>query len=63
MALIRQFLNGMPLWFGIGFLAPLIAQCLQALAWSVPFGMTPLGFGLALGGLLGVAATARGRWL
>ena len=63
MALIQQLLNGMPLWFGIGFLAPLIAQCLVALGWSAPLGLTPLSLGLALGGVLGAVATLRGRWL
>ena len=63
MALFRHFLNWMPLWFGIGFLAPLIAQSLVALGWPAPLGMTPLTFGLATGGLLGTVATLRGRWL
>ena len=52
-----------PLIFGIGFLAPLIDQALRALGWPAPFGLTTLLFGLLVGGLLGVLATVRGRWV
>ncbi len=52
-----------PLIFGIGFLAPLIAQSMDALALSAPFGAANLAFGLAVGAVLGALATVRGRWV
>ena len=62
-ASIRFILNLGPLFFGLGFLAPLIMQSMAALGWTPPFGLTPLVFGLALGGGLGLLANLRGRWI
>jgi hypothetical protein len=56
------FLFG-PLFFGLAFLAPLTAQLIERFGWAAPFGLSPLQFGLALGGLLGLIATIRGRWV
>ena len=63
MTLLRYLFAVGPLLFGIGFLAPLIAQSLSALGWSAPFGLAPLAFGLLLGGTLGLIANVRGRWV
>ena len=52
-----------PILFGAAFLAPLIAQSLEAASLPVPFGLEPIHFGLALGLPLGVVAAIRGRWL
>ncbi|NQY15415.1 MAG: hypothetical protein HRT81_16395 [Henriciella sp.] len=52
-----------PLLFGIGFLAPLSAQIIQAMGWTPPFGLTPLMTGLILGGAYGLLAQIRGRWV
>lgn len=52
-----------PVLFGIGFLAPLIAQSLQAASLPAPLGLTPIQFGLALGSSMGVIARLRGRWI
>ncbi|MEE2877424.1 MAG: hypothetical protein VX593_00340 [Pseudomonadota bacterium] len=52
-----------PLIFAFGFLAPLIAQLIQATGMSLPYGVTPLGAGLILAGLLGLVAQLRGRWI
>jgi hypothetical protein len=52
-----------PILFGVAFLAPLIAQSLEATSWPVPFGLAPIHFGLALGLSLGVVAALRGRWI
>ncbi len=52
-----------PLIFGVGFLAPLIAQSMDALALNAPFGVANLSFGLVVGASLGALATARGRWV
>ncbi|MGH0029917.1 MAG: hypothetical protein ACQGVC_09010 [Myxococcota bacterium] len=52
-----------PVLFGVAFLAPLIAQSLEAASWPAPFGVAPIHFGLALGLGLGVVAALRGRWV
>lgn len=52
-----------PLLFGLGFLAPLIAQSLEALSLTPPMGLSPLALGLAVGGVLGLIANIRGRWV
>lgn len=63
MAVLRAIFSVGPLLFGLGFLAPLIAQSLQALAVTTPLGLPPLAIGLAVGGVLGLVATLRGRWV
>ncbi len=52
-----------PVLFGVAFLAPLIAQSLEAASLPAPFGLAPIHFGLALGLSLGVIAAMRGRWV
>jgi hypothetical protein len=52
-----------PLLFGIGFLAPLSAQIIQAMGWTPPFGLTPLMTGLIVGSTYGLLAQIRGRWI
>ena len=52
-----------PVLFGIGFLAPLIAQILERADVALPFGFTPLMVGLIVGPALGLAAKLRGRWI
>ena len=52
-----------PLLFGIGFLAPLTSQIIQAMAWTPPLGFTPLATGLIIGGAYGLIAQVRGRWV
>ena len=63
MTLLRYLFAVGPLLFGVGFLAPLIAQSLDALGWPAPLGLTPLAFGLVVGGALGLIANLRGRWV
>jgi hypothetical protein len=53
----------MPFFFGIGFIAPLIAQSTAALRIAAPFGLSPVVLGLAIGASWGLYATLRGRWL
>ena len=50
-----------PVLFGFAFLAPLIAQSLEAASLPVPFGVAPIHLGLALGLSLGIVAAIRGR--
>ena len=52
-----------PLLFGFGFLAPLTAQLIVAAGWTPPLGLTPLVSGLIVGGVLGLMAQIRGRWI
>ena len=51
------------MFFGIGFIAPLIAQSMMALHIAPPFGLSPVAVGLLIGGPWGLYATLRGRWL
>lgn len=52
-----------PILFGALFIAPLIAQSLEAASLPAPFGLQPLYFGLGIGLTLGVVAALRGRWI
>lgn len=52
-----------PLYFGIAFLAPVIAATLVSLGITAPFGLTPLAVGLMIGGLMGGIASLRRSWL
>ena len=53
----------MPLLFGIGFVAPVIAQLMAVWGWEAPLGMERIVFGLLLGASWGLYATIRGRWI
>ena len=59
-AVLETLVGWGPVLFGVGFLAPLTAQSLEALALGAPFGMSPLVFGLILGGGAGLIAKLRG---
>ncbi len=63
MAVLKAIFAFGPLLFGLGFLAPLIAQSMEALALTPPLGLSPLALGLAVGGVLGLVANIRGRWV
>jgi hypothetical protein len=61
-SVIENLLHYLPLIFGIGFIAPLTSEILQA--WNVaPLGMPPLAAGLLLGMMWGGYATWRRSWL
>jgi hypothetical protein len=60
---LKQVLAWMPLLFGIGFIAPLIAQLMALWGVPAPFGISPIACGLAVGGAWGLIANLRGRWL
>ena len=51
-----------PLFFGLGFLAPLTAQSLAALELMAP-GTAPVITGLLIGGAFGLMAKYRGSWI
>lgn len=61
--LLVLLLSGMPLIFGIGFIAPLIAQLLTRALPEAAHAQWPLLTGLAIGASWGALANLRGRWL
>ena len=61
--LLMLSLQGMPLIFGIGFIAPLITQLLERALPGAAQAQWPLLAGLAIGGSWGALANLRGRWL
>lgn len=61
--LIRKFFEWGPLLFGIGFIAPLIAQSLDAASISAPLGLSNIQFGLMIAIPMGTIAKLRGRWV
>lgn len=61
--LLTLLLQGMPLIFGLGFIAPLIAQVLERALPGAAQAQWPLLVGLAIGGSWGALANLRGRWL
>jgi len=52
-----------PIWFGLGFLAPLISQSIQAFGWTPPFDLAPLYVGLIIGGTYAIIAQVWRRWI
>ena len=60
---LKKLFTVMPLIFGIGFIAPLIAQAMAAWQWEAPLGLTRVAFGLSVGAAWGLYATLRGRWV
>ena len=62
-AAIRQLLHWMPFLFGIGFIAPLVAQTMAYWHIAAPFGMSRIAFGLLIGAPWGLYAVLRGRWV
>lgn len=61
--IIQGFLGLLPLWFGIGFIAPLTAQIITALGWQAGLPVTPLVAGLTIGIVWGGSTVVRGRWI
>lgn len=60
---VKTLLHWMPFLFGIGFIAPLIAQVIMALHVQPPFGLSPILFGLLIGAPWGFQTVIRGRWV
>lgn len=52
-----------PLWFGLGFLAPVLAALIVAVDVTPPLGQAPITCGLIAGAGLGLVATIRRTWL
>lgn len=60
---LKKLFDVMPFLFGIGFIAPLIAQTMAYWQIEAPFGLSRMVFGLAIGAPWGLYAMLRGRWL
>jgi hypothetical protein len=63
MAILKKLGDYGPVLFGVGFVAPLIAQSMDAASLSTPFGLPNIAFGLILGTSMGAVAKLRGRWV
>jgi len=61
-ATLKQVLYWMPFLFGIGFIAPLVAQTMAVWDIEAPLGMSRIAFGLLIGVPWGLYAVVRGRW-
>jgi hypothetical protein len=62
-AAARQLFRWMPFLFGIGFIAPLVAQTMALWDVAAPWGMSRIAFGLLIGAPWGLYAVLRGRWI
>lgn len=60
---LRKLMAIMPFLFGIGFIAPLVAQLMARFGLAAPYDISPIALGLGIGGLWGLIANIRGRWL
>lgn len=60
---VKQLFHWMPFIFGIGFIAPLIAQTMAWWDIAAPFGMNGIAFGFLIGAPWGLYAVLRGRWI
>lgn len=52
-----------PVLFGLGFLAPVLAELLPLAGWPAPLGLSPFEAGLVIGGAWGLYAQIRGSWI
>jgi len=61
--LLSRLVSLGPVFFGLGFVAPLVAQTLDAMGLEAPIAPSSLVFGLAFGLAAGLVAQVRGSWL
>ncbi len=62
-AALKHVFHWLPLLFGVGFIAPLIAQTMAYWDIAAPFGMSRILFGIMIGAPWGLYAVIRGRWI
>ena len=62
-AVLRHLNPWGPLFFGLGFIAPLTATLLTRTGIGTSFGFSSIWLGLALGAVWGLYAKFRGSWL
>lgn len=60
---LKNILHFMPLIFGLAFLGPLCAEILTLTGWADYTRLPPLAIGVAVGGIWGLFAQWRGRWI
>lgn len=60
---IAAIAAGLPIIFAFAFVVPVIAQGMDALSLTAPFGLSTLTFALIIGGAWGLFAQAKGRWI
>lgn len=60
---LKKLMAIMPFLFGIGFIAPLLAQVMEATGQAAPFDIDRMAFALVIGAGWGLVANIRGRWL
>ncbi len=63
MAILKLLYPWGPLFFGIGFLAPLFAALMQAAGITPPLDLTEIQAGLIIGSTWGAIAKFGGRWI
>lgn len=63
MTILKALFPWGPVFFGLGFLAPLIAALMINLTITAPFGLTEVQTGLIVGGTWGLVAKFGGRWI
>lgn len=62
-AAVKELFHWMPFLFGIGFIAPLVAQLMLRFDIAAPLGLSPIMVGLLIGAPWGLVTVMRGRWL
>ena len=62
-AILTPLFNWMPIIFGIGFVAPVIAAFLVAFGMDALLGQPAIYAGLAIGTTWGIVAKFTGRWI
>ena len=60
---LKKLFQVLPFLFGIGFIAPLVAQTMAYWHIDAPFGLSRIVLGLLIGAPWGLYATIRGRWV
>ena len=63
MTILKKLGDYGPLLFGIGFIAPLIGQSMDAAELSAPLGLPNIAVGLIVGTSMGFVAKLRGTWV
>jgi len=62
-AVLTPIFDWLPVLFGIGFLAPVIAAFMNVGGIAELFGVAPIYYGLAIGLTWGLVAKLTGRWI
>jgi hypothetical protein len=63
MTILKKLGDYGPVLVGIGFIAPLIGQSMDATELSAPLGLPNIAVGLIVGTSMGFVAKLRGTWV